>query len=413
MASGAAPEVLVPCDTAGLAEIALTLRQHATVLEHAAGSLGRVEVTSWRGDAATRFTDTICVEPGRWLGAADGFTAGAAGLEGFLAGIPAARDQARTATTLYQQYTTLVAAVSAAQPPGQPPPLPDTGSGSIRDRIAIGARINQLTTATGAAAALAGQADTLRRQAINLLAAARTAVAAAGDIAAHTLDHAANDAPQARRFTESNIRPAGIVGAGHTALDFAGMIPVLGVVPDAINALWYGSADDATNGALSMAGMLPLLGDAIIGGRVVRGGVEAADAMAQRALVRLDDGGLAGHESGTFGHTLARHSGKTDAYLLDRITPPNAISKASTYANDAAAARYTYASLEAHQLEIAQWLAGPKSSLPLATHFDHPIGLTMLKTDPGTTHDLWGTIVRLTRDASMPNGYRVVTSYPD
>lgn len=412
LASGAAPEVLVPCDTAGLAEVALTLREHATVLEQAAGSLGRVEVTSWRGDASTRFTDTISVEPGRWLAAADGFIAAAVALEGFLTGMPAARDTARTATTLYLQYKTLVAALTAGQPAG-PPPLPDTGNGSVRDRIAIGARLDQLTTATGNAATLASRADALRLKAIDLLAAARAAVSAAGDLTAHSLDQAAATAPQARRFFEANIRPAGIIGAGHTALDFAGMIPVLGAVPDAMNAVWFGSEGDTTNAALSVAGMLPLLGDAIIGGRVVRGGVEAADAMAQRALRRLDDGGLGGHEVGVFGHTLARHSGKSDAYLLDRITPPNAISKASTYADDAAAERYTYASIEAHQLEVAQWLAGPKPSLPLSTRFDHPVGLTMLKIDPGATHNLWGTIVRLTRDASMPNGYRIVTSYPD
>ncbi|MEO8828411.1 putative T7SS-secreted protein, partial [Lapillicoccus sp.] len=295
LASGAAPEVLVPCDTAGLAEVALTLREHATVLEQAAGSLGRVEVTSWRGDASTRFTDTISVEPGRWLAAADGFIAAAVALEGFLTGMPAARDTARTATTLYLQYKTLVAALTAGQPAG-PPPLPDTGNGSVRDRIAIGARLDQLTTATGNAATLASQADALRRKAIDLLAAARAAVSAAGDLTAHALDQAAATAPQARRFFEANIRPAGIIGAGHTALDFAGMIPVLGAVPDAMNAVWFGSEGDTTNAALSVAGMLPLLGDAIIGGRVVRGGVEAADAMAQRALRRLDDGGLGGHE---------------------------------------------------------------------------------------------------------------------
>lgn len=412
LASGAAPEVLVPGDTAGLAEIALTLREHATVLEQAGGSLGRVEVTSWRGDASTRFTDTISVEPGRWLAAADGFIAGAVALEGFLTGMPAARDKARTATALYQQYKALAAAVTAAQPAGEPPPLPDTGNGSVRDRIAIGARLAQLTTAPGDATALASQADTLRRQAIDLLAAARAAVSAAGDLTAHALDQAAATAPQARRFYETNIRPAGIIGAGHTALDFAGMIPVLGAAPDAANALWYGSAGDTTNAAVSVAGMLPLLGDAIIGGRVVKGGVVAARDMSERSLRRLDDGGLIGHERWPQFHALHNHAGLDVADLQARTTH-DGLGVASTFASDVEAQMYTYASLDAHTLDSSAWVAsGLGKKWTLRTHFDHPVGISLLA-GSSTPVDAWSVITVLRRDPSMPNGYRIITSFPD
>lgn len=412
LGSGAAPEALVPCDLGGLSVLARSLRSHAAVLEEGASSLSRVEVTSWRGDASTAFADTIRVEPGRWLTAADAFLAGADAVDAYAASVPEARETASLAAQTYRRYQTMLAA--AAEAAAVPPPaLVDTGSGSIRDRMAIGARLAQLQELGQAEHAAALTADGLRRHAIDLLASARALVEHAGDRAADALDQAAANAPEARRFWEANIRPADIVGTAHTALDAAGMIPILGAVPDAANATWYGASGDTTNALISAGGMLPLLGDAIIGGRFVRGGVEAADAMAQRALNRLNDGGLAGHESGVIGHSLARHANKSDEFLLERISPPAALKQASTYADEAAAERYTYSALEAHDLDVRSWLiASPTDTLKLTTYFDHPVGATMFKDEPGMLKPLWGNVVRLRRDPAMPSGYRVVTSYP-
>jgi hypothetical protein len=58
-------------------------------------------------------------------------------------------------------------------------------------------------------------------------------------------------------------------GWGHLALDALGFVPVVGAVPDGINALWYAAEGDATNAALSGAALVPLVGDAAGAGKFV------------------------------------------------------------------------------------------------------------------------------------------------
>jgi hypothetical protein len=129
---------------------------------------------------------------------------------------------------------------------------------------------------------LVTHADGLRREAIGLLASARAALDAAGNVAAKALMRAAERAPEARRFWESTIRPAEAIGVGHTALDWAGMVPGVGAAPDGVNAVWYLASGDVPNAAISAMGMLPIFGDAIIGGRLVRN--------VDRRITKLTDG---------------------------------------------------------------------------------------------------------------------------
>lgn len=72
---------------------------------------------------------------------------------------------------------------------------------------------------------------------------------------------------------------------GHTVLDLAGLVPVLGAPADGINAVWYLAEGDKTNAALSAVGMLPIAGEAATAARLglratdaVRGADNAADA---------------------------------------------------------------------------------------------------------------------------------------
>lgn len=265
LASGVPADLLVPCDVAGLLDVAHGLRVHAAVLDEAGASLSRVEVTSWRGRAADGFTDVLAPEPARWRAAADGFEAGATALEGFVAAITSARPTAGDAITLWQRY--LAAAAATAALAGVP--APPAGNGSLE----TGARIAQQQQAAAAgaqAAAMAAGADAVRRQAIATLGDARRQVQSAGDVAAAALARASDSAPQARRFWESTIRPADIVGTGHTSLDALGAVPALGIVPDAVNAAWYASAGDGKNAALSAAGALPLVGGMVVGSRILR-----------------------------------------------------------------------------------------------------------------------------------------------
>ena len=136
--------------------------------------------------------------------------------------------------------------------------------------------------------------------------------------------------------------------------------------------------DDALNAGLSAAGMLPLIGNAVVGGRVIKGGLKEVHTAADASLRRLADGGLVTHELAPGFHTIARHVGLSEADLLARVTGPGRVGTASTFATHAGAERYTYASLAAHVPKIEAWVrAGAPMKLKIVTHFDHPVGKSM------------------------------------
>ncbi len=281
LASGAGVERLVPADTGGLVVVADTLRAHAARLDEGGWSLSRVEVTSWRGAASAGFGAAIEVEPARWRSAAEAFVAGAAAVEGFVAAVAAARDIAASAAQVYREYERAAAvAVLAA----------GVGVVTAPPSLAVGARIEGLQRAQAAGAGgVVGDAEALRRRAIALLASARSAVDAAGDLAADALGRAAEAAPAARRFWESTIRPADLVGTGHTTLDWAGMLPGVGAAPDAVNAGWYAAEGDWGQAGWSAIAMAPVVGDwlaatrrAVKAGEALSGVAPSAAARAQR-----------------------------------------------------------------------------------------------------------------------------------
>jgi hypothetical protein len=70
---------------------------------------------------------------------------------------------------------------------------------------------------------------------------------------------------------------------GHTVLNVAGMIPVIGAPADAINAGWYAAEGDWGNAALSAATAIPGIGDVVggarLGGTALKLGEEGADGL--------------------------------------------------------------------------------------------------------------------------------------
>ncbi|MBC9731202.1 hypothetical protein H8R17_43140, partial [Streptomyces sp. TRM68367] len=65
---------------------------------------------------------------------------------------------------------------------------------------------------------------------------------------------------------------------GHTALDAAGMIPVVGAVADVANGAWYAAEGDYLDAGISFAGAIPVIGDAALGARMaVKGAKYAAE----------------------------------------------------------------------------------------------------------------------------------------
>lgn len=63
----------------------------------------------------------------------------------------------------------------------------------------------------------------------------------------------------------------------HTALDVAGLVPVIGELADGANALFYLAEGNKTDAALSAAAMIPIAGMAATGAKLVRKGVKLAD----------------------------------------------------------------------------------------------------------------------------------------
>jgi len=70
----------------------------------------------------------------------------------------------------------------------------------------------------------------------------------------------------------------GLMDTVHTSLDVLGLIPLVGEVADAANALTYLAEGDHANAALSAAAMIPVAGWAATGGKAVKTGMRITDA---------------------------------------------------------------------------------------------------------------------------------------
>jgi len=411
LAAGAPVEALVPADIGGLRAAAEVLRWSADVLETGGAALSRIEVTHWRGETSMAFSDRISVEPGRWQSASDALAAGASALDRYADDVGAARSTAAQAEEIYQEYCSAVTEVAVAG--GVTGPL-------VGGPMSVGMRVGELQSTPDTAAANA--VDALRRRALELLERARAAVAGAGDLAAAAMAAASDGAPEARRLWESGVRPAAVIDAGHTTLDAVGLVPVVGDPADAVNALWYVREGDYTNGGMSAVGLVPIVGEYVIlqkfGRRIlvrdglVQGGRAGADILGRDTLRSLGDGGLLAHELGEDFHTIARHVGRTDEQLAERLLAEPHLLRASTFTTLADAERYTYANLGGHGAEIDAFLSSADRFLPLRLTFDHPIGKTMLR-HWASAVDASGNVTMLRKDSSMPNGYRIVTSFPE
>ncbi len=117
-------------------------------------------------------------------------------------------------------------------------------------------------------------------------------VGSAAKEAAKDVGGAAKNAGKAVGKTVSN---ASFSDIGHTVLDVAGMVPVIGEAADLANAAWYLAEGDKTNAALSAAGAIPFVGNAataakwgnkaVKGAKVVKNAADGAEAVASGAKV--------------------------------------------------------------------------------------------------------------------------------
>jgi hypothetical protein len=76
----------------------------------------------------------------------------------------------------------------------------------------------------------------------------------------------------------------------HGALDIAGLIPVLGAIPDGVNAGIYAIEGDWVNAGISVGAMIPFVGDGVLIGKI---GTKTALKFSEKAAVRLGEEGIA------------------------------------------------------------------------------------------------------------------------
>lgn len=249
-----AVEALVPADLPAMALMSWTWRRLAEVLRSGGSSLGRVDVAHWRGAAADGWREVVRVEPGRWWSAAVAFERAATAVDGYASSVGAARVVASTARQLWIDASSPLLRARTTEP-----------------GVVVGSRLGGLLDDPRPA----------QDEAVRLLESARRTVLQAGSLAAREVAAATAEAPAARRFFESTVRPPGGEEAMHVALDALGMVPVVEAVPDLANATWYAAEDRYIEAGLSAVSAIPGPGD-------VAGGAVLAGTLAARSLRRLD-----------------------------------------------------------------------------------------------------------------------------
>lgn len=114
------------------------------------------------------------------------------------------------------------------------------------------------------------------------------------------------------------------------------------------------------------------------------------------------------------GHTLARHVGKSDAELSQRLRQESQISAASTYTDRATAERVVAETIDRYQARIDQWLArrGSRPNLALDFHGSRtePVGRSVTRRRQQAVI-CTDAVVVLRWDGK--DGFYVLTSYPE
>ena len=137
------------------------------------------------------------------------------------------------------------------------------------------------------------------------------------DDAGRAFDDAMDAAGDAARGAGNAVSNASISDIGHTALDVAGMVPVIGEAADLANAGWYLAEGDKTNAALSAAGAIPFAGNAATGAKWAKRGVDAVDMVSDgaKAVDKASDAAKLADNVGDGGRAVDAAQGASRAPL--------------------------------------------------------------------------------------------------
>jgi hypothetical protein len=138
-------------------------------------------------------------------------------------------------------------------------------------------------------------------------------------------------------------------------------------------------------------------------------------AMTERGSLRLGReygfprGWLRSHEH-SGGHTLLRHVAKSDEELLARLEARRRLPYSSSFASEERAERLISDFLTDRRAAIAKWMDSTGERLKLEGSLPTVTGRTAAR--DGSVDYVSGIRVLIERDSSMPQGYRVVTAFP-
>jgi hypothetical protein len=128
-------------------------------------------------------------------------------------------------------------------------------------------------------------------------------------------------------------------------------------------------------------------------------------------FLRLTDGVDLQREEARGGHTIAKHVGKSDGWLSDRLRREPNIPAASSYPDETTAERVIARTLADNQTRVQDWIArsGPRPNLVLEFHGDAPIGRVLSR---GAEASHPSSIALIVLKWSSEHNYFVLTSYP-
>ncbi|ATE80596.1 type IV secretion protein Rhs [Pseudomonas frederiksbergensis] len=122
-------------------------------------------------------------------------------------------------------------------------------------------------------------------------------------------------------------------------------------------------------------------------------------------------GGLAAHEA-QGGHLIAKHIGRTDLQLAQRLEAEPTIPAASTFPDRAIAESAVARALSENKKRIDKFLKSKKSKTTITHQFDLPVGISLPN---GSTDYVPASKVLLVliKDARRPEGYFLLTGFPE
>jgi hypothetical protein len=124
-----------------------------------------------------------------------------------------------------------------------------------------------------------------------------------------------------------------------------------------------------------------------VGGNAVRGLRSAA-----KVTRLVPGGGLMAHEGLDGGHTLAKHVGKSEEFLRNRLATEPHITAASTFYDRQTAETTLSAFMDANAVEIAGWLRRSDFGITLYGRLLQPVGIVILR---GETRPVESTGIRV------------------